>query len=83
MNSVWVRLVKNQSLEVVALMLDYYKHTGDNVFLEKRLLPMATSVLKHFDTRFSKDADGRVVIDPTQSVETYRIAANDTPVLRA
>jgi hypothetical protein len=78
-NSVWVRFVWNQGLEVVALMLDYYEHTGDKVFLEKRLLPMATSVLKYFDTRFRKDADGRVVLDPTQSVETYRVATNDTP----
>jgi hypothetical protein len=76
----YVRYVWNQGLEVVGLMLDYYDYTQDNSFLEKRLLPMATSVLKYFDTRFRKDSDGRIVIDPTQSVETYWYdVINDTP----
>ena len=74
------RFAWNQGLELVGLMLDYYEYTGDNDFLEKRLLPMATSVLKYFDTRFRKDADGRIILDPTQAVETYWYdVINDTP----
>lgn len=74
------RYAWNQGLELVALMLDYHDHTGDEVFLKDRLLPMASSVLKYFDTRFRKDADGRIVLDPTQSVETYwHGVVNDTP----
>lgn len=74
------RFAWNQGLEVVGLMLDYYEHTGDKAFLESRLLPMATSVLKYFDTRFRKDADGRIILDPTQAVETYwHDVINDTP----
>jgi hypothetical protein len=80
MVNMWVRYVWNQGLELTGLMLDYYDHTGDQVFLQERLLPMATSVLKYFDTRFRKDAEGRIVIDPTQSVETYWYdVINDTP----
>jgi hypothetical protein len=61
-------------------MLDYHEYTEDQAFLETRLLPMATSVLKYFDTRFRKDEDGRIVLDPTQSVETYWYGViNDTP----
>lgn len=74
------RFAWNQGLELVALMLDYHEHTGDKVFLEKRLLPMAVSVLEYFDTRFRKDPEGRIVLDPTQSVETYwHEVINDTP----
>ena len=70
----------NQGLELVALQLDYYDYTQDQEFLKTRLLPMATSMLKYFDTRFKKDADGRILIDPTQSVETYwHGVVNDTP----
>ncbi len=76
----WVRYVWNQGLELTGLMLDYYDHTEDQAFLKERLLPMATSVLKYFDTRFRKDAGGRIIIDPTQSVETYwHGVVNDTP----
>ncbi len=81
-SSPWFRYVWNQGLEVVGLMLDYHDYTEDNTFLEKRLLPMATSVLKYFDTRFRKDADGRIILDPTQSVETYwHGVINDTPTV--
>jgi hypothetical protein len=74
------RFAWNQGLELVSLMLDYYDYTEDRTFLQTRLLPMATSVLKYFDTRFKKDGDSRIVLDPTQSVETYWYdVINDTP----
>ncbi len=76
------RFAWNQGIELVGLMLDYYEHTGDQTFLKDRMLPMATSVLKYFDTRFRKDADGRIILDPTQSVETYWFdVINDTPTV--
>jgi hypothetical protein len=76
----YVRHVWNQGLELVCLMLDYYDHTGDQLFLKERLLPMAESVLKYFDTRFRKDSERRIIIDPTQAVETYwHDVVNDTP----
>ena len=74
------RYAWNQGLELVGLMFDYYEHTGDAEFATHRLLPMATSVLKYFDSRFRKDADGRIILDPTQAVETYwHGVINDTP----
>jgi hypothetical protein len=79
-DSKYWRYAWNQGLELVGLMLDYHEYTEDQAFLETRLLPMATSVLKYFDTRFRKDEDGRIVLDPTQSVETYWYGViNDTP----
>ncbi|MEI6175345.1 MAG: DUF5703 domain-containing protein [Verrucomicrobiota bacterium] len=81
-DSKYWRFAWNQGIELVGLMLDYYEHTGDQSFLKDRLLPMATSVLKYFDTRFRKDADGRIILDPTQSVETYWFdVINDTPTV--
>lgn len=74
------RYAWNQGLELVALMLDYFDHTEDERFLAERLVPMAVSVLEYFDTRFAKDGAGRIVLDPTQSVETYwHDVVNDTP----
>jgi hypothetical protein len=64
------------------LMLDYYEHTGDAVFLRDDLLPMAREVMLYFDSRFERDAGGRLVISPTQSVETYwHDVVNDTPTV--
>jgi hypothetical protein len=66
----------NQGPEIVALMLDYWDYTGDRTFLRQELLPMALAVLRYFDTRFRKEG-GRIVIDPTQAVETFRTGVVD------
>ncbi len=70
----------NQGPELVALMLDRWEYTRDAAFLKRRVLPMAESVLRYFDTRFQKDAAGKIVLDPTQVVETYwNGVVNDMP----
>ncbi len=70
----------NQGPELVALMLDRWDYSRDEVFLKGHVLPMAESVLKYFDTRFKRDAEGRIVLDPTQAVETYWYeVVNDMP----
>lgn len=61
----------NQSLEVLGLMLDRWDFTRDSQFLKKRIVPFAVSALQYFDTRFKKDSSGKIVLDPTQAVETY------------
>lgn len=72
--------VWNQGLELVNLMLDYYDHTGDTTFVREHVVPMALPVLRYFDSRFAKDGDGRIIIDPTQAVETYWFdVVNDMP----
>jgi hypothetical protein len=70
----------NQGPELVSLMLDRWDYTRDENFLKARVLPMAESVLRYFDTRFKKDATGRIILDPTQVVETYwEGVVNDMP----
>lgn len=75
----WWQYAWNQGPELVALMLDRWDFTRDEPFLTKRVLPMAEQVLLYFDTRFQK-VDGRIVLDPTQSAETYWTGVvNDMP----
>ena len=70
----------NQGPELVALMLDRWDYTGDEAFLKEQVLPMAESVLAYFDTRFKKDDKGKIVLDPTQAVETVVVnVINDAP----
>jgi hypothetical protein len=62
------------------MMLDYYDHTGDVAMLKEKLLPWADAMLRYFDSRFKRGADGKLLIDPTQSIETYQSGVtNDTP----
>ncbi|MCC7475782.1 MAG: hypothetical protein IT425_10320 [Pirellulales bacterium] len=78
--SPWWQYAWQQGLELTALMLDYYEHTQNEKFLHEELIPMANSVLRYYDSRFSRDDRGKLVISPTQAVETYWIdVVNDTP----
>jgi hypothetical protein len=74
------RYAWNQGPELVSLMLDYWDYTRDKTFLQKQALPMAVSVLQYFNTRFKKDTKGVIILDPTQSVETFWYdVVNDMP----
>ncbi len=76
----YIRHIWQPGLELTALMLDFYEHTLDESFLQQQLLPMAHDVLRYFETRFPRDAAGKLVIQPTQAVETYWYdVVNDLP----
>lgn len=76
----WWQWAWNQGPELVMLMMERYEYTQDREFLKSRALPMARAVLDYFDTRFKRDANGKLRIDPTQAAETYwNGVVNDTP----
>jgi hypothetical protein len=76
----YIRHIWQQGLELTTLMLDTYDYTLDRAFLDAQLLPMAHEVLRYYDTRFARDQSGKLVIQPTQAVETYWYdVVNDTP----
>jgi hypothetical protein len=80
--SPYVKSMWNQGPELTALMLDHWDYTMNEAFLKEQVLPMAESVLRYFDTRFKKDDKGKVVVDPTQALETYwHGVVNDTPTV--
>ncbi len=79
-DSPWIRWIWSSGLELSMMMLDYYDHTQDETFVRAQLLPWADAMLQYFDTRFKRDEAGKLVIDPTQSLETYQAGViNDTP----
>lgn len=58
-------------LELACLMLDYYDHTQDEGFLAKTVLPTALPQLRFFDHFYKTGADGKLVMHPSQAVETW------------
>lgn len=76
----WWQWAWQQSLELAQLMLDRAAYTGDRAFLQKRAIPMANDALRYYDTRFKRDDKGKLLITPTQAVETYwHGVVNDAP----
>jgi hypothetical protein len=67
-------------LELSAMMLDYFAYTGDEKFAAQSLLPVAQAGLTFYDQHF-KRANGKLVIEPANAVETYWKVRNPTPDL--
>ena len=66
-------------LEIVAMMIDYVKYSGDEDFKEKVLAPFAREVLLFFDKHYQRDEHGKIVLDPAMVLETFWIAVNPAP----
>ena len=58
-------------LELSAMMLDYYAYTGDRAFLKDTLLPIADAGLTFYSEHFSRGPDGKLLLEPVNSGETY------------
>jgi len=72
----YIRREYTASPELMAMMLDYYAHTGDDDFLQKTLLPMSDSLLAFWDQHYKRDEKGHLVMYPAQALETLQNAAN-------
>ncbi|MCP4642696.1 MAG: hypothetical protein GY851_19780, partial [bacterium] len=75
----YIRYHYDGILEVVAIMIDYHTHTGDARFLREELLPIADAALAFFFGFYDLDADGRLRMEPAQSLETWQKVINPLP----
>jgi len=66
-------------LELSMMMLDYYEFTEDNTFAEQTLLPIAKSGITFFDKHFPRDTNGKMLLDPDNSIEMYWKVKNPAP----
>ena len=66
----YTRNIWQQALEFGAIALDRYDYTGDEAFL-KKTIDWCDKALSFYDTRFKKDASGKVIINPSHGLETY------------
>jgi alpha-L-fucosidase 2 len=70
-------------IELSAMMLDYYEYTGDKDFAREYLLPVVTAGLTFYDQHFSRGPDGKILLDPVNSIEMFWKVRNPTPDLAA
>jgi hypothetical protein len=68
-------------LELSMMMLDYYDYTGDKDFARKYLMPLASAGLQFFDEHFGRDAAGKLLLDPDNSIEMFWKVHNPAPDL--
>jgi hypothetical protein len=76
-DSRWQRYHIQGSLEVVAQMLDYYEATGDSRFAHESLVPFADAIVTYYGEHWQRAPDGKILMHPTQSLETYQLDITD------
>jgi hypothetical protein len=69
------------SLELAWMALDYYDHTQDRRFLRDRALPVTREVLTFFEQHYPTNAQGQLVMHPSQALETWWHCTNAAPEL--
>lgn len=78
-DNTYVRRYWQGGLEIMVMMLDYHDLTRNAAFRDKTLLPFAREVLTFFDQHWKRGADGKILFDPAQSLETWHVAKNPLP----
>ncbi|HEY5914569.1 MAG TPA: DUF5703 domain-containing protein [Verrucomicrobiae bacterium] len=68
-------------LELCWMMLDYYDHTLDRDFLCQTAIPFSREILTFFEQHYPTNAQGRLVMYPSQALETWWRCTNATPEL--
>ena len=66
-------------LELCWLMLDYYDNTLDRAFLARTALPFAREILTFFDEHYPTGPAGKLVMHPSQALETWWECTNPMP----
>lgn len=66
-------------LELIFMMQDRYDYTLDERFLAERALPTARSVLAFFDHYYKTDVNGKLMMHPSQALETWWVCTNPLP----
>lgn len=65
--------------ELVYMMLDAWEHTGDEKLLRQRIVPTARAVMRFFDHYYKTNANGALVMHPSQALETWWDCTNPMP----
>ncbi|MEI6673829.1 MAG: DUF5703 domain-containing protein [Verrucomicrobiota bacterium] len=76
----YIRRHWSGGLELTAVMLDRYDFTQDRQFVKDTLVPLADPLIAFLDQYWPKrDANGKIIMDPAQALETFQTAVNPLP----
>ncbi len=75
----WHKYEWVSGLELVSMMMDYYRFTRDETFAREKLFPVARQLLLFFDQYYKKNEAGKLVFYPSQALETWWLCTNAMP----
>lgn len=65
--------------ELVWMMLEAYEHGGNDALLAKRIIPTTEAIVNFFDSYYKVGSDGKLLMHPSQSLETWWDCDNPMP----
>ena len=75
----YIRRHWSSGLELTAMMLQQYQLTNNKHFFTDTLLPIASEVIQFYDEHWKRGVDGKILFDPSQSLETWQTTINPMP----
>lgn len=78
-DNTYIRRYWQGGIELCAMMLEWYHHTGDGAFARETLIPIATEIIAFYDEHYRRNEIGKICFDPAQALETIPDVVNPTP----
>ena len=76
----YIRLYWQCGLELSSIMLEHLAHTGDGAWFDRQARPIILDVLRFYRSYYDRrDERGKMVFEPSQSLETWWDAVNPLP----
>lgn len=71
-DNLYIRYYWQGGLELCTMMMEHLEFTGDSAYFKSRLAPFIKEIITFFDKHYKRDTDGKLIISPAQSLETYQ-----------
>ena len=65
--------------ELVFMMMDHCQYSGDDKYLTEKVIPIAEALMSFFENYYKTGDDGKLVMHPSQAVETWIECTNPMP----
>lgn len=75
----FIRFLYSGSLELLAMMLDYYNYTKDEGFLKNELTIMSKEILLWWEKHWPRNENGKLHMYPSYACESFWNCTNPTP----
>ncbi|MCK5811815.1 MAG: hypothetical protein KAG94_02880 [Clostridiales bacterium] len=77
--NMYLRFYHSGMLELVLIMIEYYKFTKEEEFIESTIIKHAKGILDFYFNQYTKlDEFGKIIIYPSQALENWQDAKNPT-----
>jgi hypothetical protein len=68
----------NSGLELAVMALDFYRYSQSEAFMTDTVVPLSREVIRFFDLHYERDGQGKLLLYPSQVLETWWEATNPT-----